>query len=47
LCHLGNIAYRVGRSIQVNPATGTIADDAAASQLTRREYRSPWTLPVV
>jgi predicted dehydrogenase len=44
LCHLGNIAYRVGRSIQVNPASGTISEDTAAGQLTRREYRAPWTL---
>jgi predicted dehydrogenase len=46
LCHLGNIAYRVGRSIQVNSAAGTISEDAVANQLARRENRSPWTLPV-
>jgi predicted dehydrogenase len=46
LCHLGNIAYRAGRSIQVNPAAGTVADDTAASQFARRDYRAPWTLPL-
>jgi len=44
LCHLGNLAYRVGRNITVNPATGTIDEAAAASQIARREYRAPWTL---
>ncbi len=44
LCHLGNIAYRLGRSLRVNPATGTIADDVAASQIARSEYRAPWTV---
>jgi predicted dehydrogenase len=42
LCHLGNIAYRVGRSVHVNPASGTIADDDDASRIARREYRTPW-----
>ena len=44
LCHLGNIAYRRGQSIQVNPATGTIVGDAAAGQLARRESRAPWNV---
>jgi len=44
LCHLGNIAYRRGQSIQINPATGAVIHDAAASQLTRREYRAPWNM---
>lgn len=46
LCHLGNIAYRVGQSVHVNPTSGTVVDDAAASQLARREYRAPWLLPL-
>lgn len=44
LCHLGNIAYRRGQSIQINPATGAVVHDAAASQLARREYRAPWNM---
>jgi predicted dehydrogenase len=46
LCHLGNIAYRVERSIHVNPESGTIADDPTAGQFACRNYRAPWTLPV-
>lgn len=46
LCHLGNISYRIGRSIRVNPATGTVVDDAAASQVARSEYRAPWSVPM-
>jgi predicted dehydrogenase len=46
LCHLGNIAYRVGRSVSVNPRSGAIADDADAKQLAGREYREPWKLPL-
>lgn len=43
LCHLGNIAYRTGTSLAVNPRTGTI--DGATSrmkQLWTREYRRGW-----
>jgi predicted dehydrogenase len=47
LCHLGNIAYRLGRTVSVNPVSGMIHDDVAASQIARREYRAPWMLPLV
>ena len=46
LCHLGNIAYRVGRSVSVNPRSGAIVDDDDAKQLACREYREPWKLPL-
>jgi len=45
LCHLGNIAYRVGREVSFNPATGTFGSDHEADALLSRAYRSPWTLP--
>jgi predicted dehydrogenase len=44
LCHLGSIAYRVGRTITVDPATGEIPRDAAARSLAGGQYRSPWSL---
>ncbi len=45
ICHLGNIAYRVGRRLQFDPDKETILDDRRASALLTREYRSPWVLP--
>lgn len=42
LCHLGNIAWRTGRALACDPATGHILDDTAAAQLWSREYRSGW-----
>ena len=42
LCHLGNIAWRTGRALTCDPATGHILDDPAASQLWSREYRPGW-----
>jgi predicted dehydrogenase len=45
LCHLGNIAYRVGRSVAMDPATGDILRDPAAQSLAGgRECRAPWSL---
>lgn len=45
LCHLGNIATRVGRSLRFDPNTEQIVGDEEASQLTRREYRDHWARP--
>ena len=48
LCHSGNIAARVGRTLKLNSATETfIGDDEANALRTRPEYRSPWLLPEV
>ncbi len=48
LCHLGNIAWRAGRTVHFDAAKYTIAGDAEADKLlTRPEYRQPWELPVV
>jgi predicted dehydrogenase len=47
LCHLGNIAYRMGREITFDPATGTFGGDRDANGLLSRAYRSPWQLPTV
>ena len=46
LCHLGNAAWRAGRTLKFDPETYTIRDDPDANQfLARAEYRKPWVLP--
>ena len=39
LCHLANMSSRLGRSINFDPKTETIADDPDANKLVEREYR--------
>jgi predicted dehydrogenase len=45
LCHLGNVAIRVGRALRFEVGTETIAGDAEANRLLGREYRRPFVLP--
>jgi len=46
LCHIGNAAWRSGRTLRFDPDTYTFRGDAEANQfLTRAEYRKPWVLP--
>jgi predicted dehydrogenase len=48
LCHIGNIAWRVGRSVKFDADTETFIGDAEANQfVSRPEYRAPWVLPKV
>lgn len=42
LCHLGNIAWRVGRTVNCDPQTGHIVGDKGAAKLWQREYRKGW-----
>jgi len=42
LCHLGNIAYRTGRTIHFDPATRRIVGDQDSEKLWSREYRPGW-----
>jgi len=46
LCHLGNIATRVGRTLHFNPKTEQIEGDEEANRLVRRTYRDGhWAVP--
>jgi predicted dehydrogenase len=45
LCHLGNIAYRVGRSVKFDPATERFVGDDEANKLLGRKYRAAYSLP--
>ncbi len=48
LCHAGNIAARVGRTLTLDSLTETFVDDSEANELRgRRDYRKPWLLPQV
>jgi predicted dehydrogenase len=41
-CHLGNIAYRTGRTVNMDPTTHRITGDREQEALWRREYRKGW-----
>ncbi len=43
-CHLGNIAYRLGRRVQWDPDRERIVDDPEAGRMVRTSYRKPWKL---
>ncbi|MCL4852361.1 MAG: Gfo/Idh/MocA family oxidoreductase [Bryobacteraceae bacterium] len=45
LCHLANIAYRVGRKLTFNAQASQFVNDAAASKLLTRDYRKPYVVP--
>jgi predicted dehydrogenase len=45
LMHLGNIAYRLGRTINFDPEKHMIVGDAEAAKMMTRAYRSPFVVP--
>ena len=47
LCHYGNIAYRVGRKLVIDPATEGFVGDPQANALVKRTYREPYTVPEI
>ena len=48
LCHMGNIAWRVGRTVKFDyESYNFIGDDEANALRTRAEYRKPYVLPKV
>jgi predicted dehydrogenase len=42
VCHLGNIAWRTGRTVNLDPDTHRIAGDREQQTLWGREYRKGW-----
>jgi predicted dehydrogenase len=44
-CHLGNIAYRLGRKLHIDPSTESFVNDAEADRMLTREYRAPFVVP--
>ncbi len=42
LCHLGNIAYRTGHTLDLDPRGGQILNDPAAAALWGRECQPTW-----
>jgi predicted dehydrogenase len=45
LCHYGNIAYRLGRRLEIDPETEGFVGDDEANALVKRPYREPYVLP--
>jgi predicted dehydrogenase len=45
VCHLNNIAMRLGRSLRWDPSKEQFIDDPEANTLVMPKMRSPWTLP--
>lgn len=44
LVQLGNIAQRVGHSLEIDPETGHIIDDASANSYWSRTYEKGWEM---
>ncbi len=42
LCHLGNMAYRTGETVNLDPATHRITDNEKQAALWGREYEKGW-----
>jgi predicted dehydrogenase len=45
LVHLANISYRLGRSLQFDPAKEKFTGDQEANAMLRRQYRAPYVVP--
>ena len=48
LCHSANVAWKLGRQVELDPETELFVGDEEANELrTRPVYRKPWLLPTV
>jgi len=45
MCHLANIAYRLGRTLEFDPTKERFANDAEADKLLTRAERKPFVVP--
>ena len=45
LCHLGNIAYRMGEELEFDPDRERFPNHDRANKLLRRNYREPYVMP--
>ena len=45
LCHLANISYRLGRSLQFDPKAERFNSDSEANAMLTRKYRHPYVVP--
>ncbi len=45
MCHLGNIAYRMGEELEFDPEAERFVDHEEANKLLRRDYRAPYVVP--
>ncbi len=45
LIHLGNISYRLGRSLEFDPVTMRFRNDEEANAMLTRNYRPPFVVP--
>ncbi len=45
LVHLGNISYRLGRSLEFDPVNMKFINDAEADAMLSRQYRYPFVVP--
>ena len=47
LCHLANISYRLGRTIEFDRSSETFQTDSEANKLLTRDYRPPFVVPAI
>ena len=45
LCHMANIAYRLGRSLRFDPKRESFIGDEEANSMLSRDYRAPYVVP--